>query len=131
MDSNEFMVQSPSPEDMFRHNTSRPQPQQFHDNYAQIVIDGRIYDVRESRNQLTTSHSSASSPLSSPPKEVHRQQPQQVVCNQRTPPLGPPIHTVVKRNSSGSGSKPMHTCSVCGDRAFYVFYGALACDSCR
>ncbi|KAI1281918.1 Nuclear hormone receptor HR96 [Halotydeus destructor] len=29
------------------------------------------------------------------------------------------------------GLKSSHVCSVCGDRAFYVFYGALACDSCR
>lgn len=31
----------------------------------------------------------------------------------------------------GQSIKEKGACKVCGDRAFYVFYGALACDSCR
>ena len=34
-------------------------------------------------------------------------------------------------NSKSEGSPDRGLCAVCGEKAFYNFYGCLACDSCR
>lgn len=42
-----------------------------------------------------------------------------------------PTATVGTTTAKRSNSRHTQLCTVCGDRAYYVFYGAVACDSCR
>lgn len=125
----------PQQDDTFRHESQeeKQQEQQQHQEQQQqqqrqsspemktVVIDGRLYKVCE---QIVPPMSSS---MTSPPLSDGTKQ--QVVRELLSP--SPSSAQIVGKRSSGTGTKPMHTCSVCGDRAFYVFYGALACDSCR
>lgn len=110
---------------------SSDQPFNNHSTMRTIVIDGRVYNLEPAPQTISPQSTSSSSSQSSPPVTgtLLRQQQQQVDYRAKSSPATLSVHVVSKRSSSGT--KPMHTCSVCGDRAFYVFYGALACDSCR
>lgn len=148
-------LSSPSPKSMSFRQDENPHQQKSHqqkphkqkpqllvplDNFGPmntVIIDGRAYGVYESTQLISPSSSSSATSSQSSSSLDGIQSPssmdgislQQVVLKPPSPHLS--TNGVVKRSSSGMGTKPMHTCSVCGDRAFYVFYGALACDSCR